>query len=55
MGQFTREDKDLSARIEVSSKDEISEVAVAFNNMAQALEEQTERERHLNSINQEQT
>lgn len=41
-------------RIEIETKDEIREIAVAYNQMADAIEEHTRREKEFNKFNQDQ-
>jgi two-component system chemotaxis sensor kinase CheA len=45
----------LSNKLEIKSNDEIDDVARAFNTMTQSLEEQINKEKKLNKINEEQT
>lgn len=54
MTQFAEGKADTLTRIHVNTNDEISEVAKAFNTMAQAIEEQAEKERNLVMQNEDQ-
>ena len=46
---------DKLPRIQVTSKDEIGKIAVAFNEMAQSLEDHTRKEKELNKATEEQS
>lgn len=54
MTKFAQGNLDASYRIDVTKDDELSEIATAFNAIAQSLEEHSVREEQINRLNQEQ-